>query len=85
MMLRSLKSFNVQNLLKSTASLAGNSISRYLSYQEAISQEFLRSRWELDDQEKLNLHESRKQTFLYMIEIVRENELPGALALNEKT
>ncbi len=84
MMLRSLKSFNVQNLLKSTASLAGNSISRYLSYQEAISQEFLRSGWELDDQEKLNLHESRKQTFLYMIEIVRENELPGELALNEK-
>ena len=84
MMLRNLNIKDKIALLKAASQLVISSISRYLSRLETISQEFLRSRWELDDQEKLNLHESRKQTFLYMIEIVRENELPGELALNEK-
>ena len=39
--------------------------------------------WVLDDEEAANLHDSRKRAFMFMIEIVREEELPGELALSE--
>lgn len=61
-------------------------VDSYLSYQAEtaeIAQEFLRNGWELDDEEAENLHESRKNTFMFMIEIVREDNLPGEFALSE--
>ncbi len=48
-----------------------------------LDTEYMEEGWDLDDEEAAVLHENRKQAFLYMIEIVRENELPSSLALSE--
>ena len=41
--------------------------------------------WALDDEEASALHESRKNTFAYMINMVGEYELPGDLTLTESS
>ncbi len=41
--------------------------------------------WALDDEEASALHESRKGTFAYMINMVGEYELPGDLTLTESS
>ena len=48
-----------------------------------LSTDYMQQGWELDDEESATLHESRKQGFLYMIDIVRDNDLPSGLALTE--
>ena len=40
--------------------------------------------WSLDDEEAKNIHKNRKRAFNYMIDIVRNYELPGNLALSEE-
>lgn len=48
-----------------------------------INTQYLKDGWELSDEESETLHDSRKRAFTFMIDIVRENNLPGDLALNE--
>lgn len=63
--------------------MAVDSFSSYSSYKNEVNQEYLKDGWELDDEAAENLHDSRKRAFTYMIDIVRQDDLPGDLALNE--
>ncbi len=76
-------SFDFKRLAASVIYMAVDSITSYNAYNTEIEQEYLQDGWELDDEESENLHDSRKRAFLYMIDIVREYDIPGALALNE--
>ena len=63
--------------------MAIDSYSSYQAYNNDISQDFLQNGWILDDEEAETLHASRKRAFLFMVDIVREYNLPGEYALNE--
>ena len=63
--------------------IALDSLNSYRTYNIETDQEFLNDGWELDDEEAANLHDSRKRAFSFMVEMVREDDLPGELALNE--
>lgn len=74
------------DILKTIASLvymAVDAKSSYDSYVEENELQYLENRWELDDEEMEEVHSSRKMAFNYMIDMVREYDLPGWLALNE--
>lgn len=77
------QSFDLKGLATSVIYMAVDSVSSYQSYNNEIDNEFLQDGWVLDDEEAANLHDSRKRAFVFMIEIVREEELPGELALSE--
>lgn len=77
-------SLDVKRLVASIAYMAVDSISSYNAYNDELDQSFLQDGWALDDEEAAALHESRKYAFLFMIEMVREDNLPGELALSEK-
>ena len=75
-----------KNLLKTAVSLlytAVDSWSSYSAYTEENDLQYLQDGWELDDKEAEKLHEMRRDTFSYMIDIVRQYNLPGDLALSE--
>ncbi len=75
------------NLIKFIASAIYMRIdadSSYEVYNIESEQEFLQDGWELDYEEAENLHDSRKRAFMFMVDIVREYNLPGELALSEK-
>lgn len=72
-------------LITSVAYMAIDAYSSYTTYTDELQEQYLQDGWELDDEEAENLHESRKATFLYMIEMVRDESLPGYFALNESS
>lgn len=74
---------NLKSLAASAIYMAVDSVNSYKSYNDELDNEFLQEGWALDDEEAENLHDSRKRAFTFMIEIVREDDLPGELALNE--
>ena len=74
------------NILKSAASVIYMPVDATSSYQNAVTQtdlQYLQDGWQLEDEEAQELHNSRKSTFEYMVDMVRENSLPGEYALNE--
>lgn len=82
-LLSTTQSFDIKGLVLSVAYMAVDSYSSYTNYNSEIDQEYLKDGWELDDEAAENLHDSRKRAFTYMIDIVRQDNLPGELALNE--
>ena len=82
-LLSAVTSFNFKRFAASVIYMAVDSYSSYQAYNDDIAQEFLQDGWALDDEEAENLHDSRKRAFMFMIEIVREENLPGELALSE--
>lgn len=76
-------SLDVKRLVASIAYMAVDSISSYNAYNDELDQAFLKDGWALDDEEAAALHESRKYAFLFMIDMVRADNLPGELALSE--
>lgn len=76
-------SLDVKRLVASIAYMAVDSISSYNAYNDELDQAFLQDGWVLDDEEAAALHESRKYAFLFMIDMVRADNLPGELALSE--
>lgn len=82
-LLSAVNSFDLKRLAASAIYMAVDSYSSYQAYNTEIAQEFLQDGWALDDEEAENLHDSRKRAFMFMIEIVREDDLPGELALSE--
>lgn len=76
-------SLDIKRLVASIAYMAVDSISSYTAYNNELDQSFLQDGWVLDDEAAAALHESRKYAFLFMIELVRKDNLPGELALNE--
>lgn len=80
-LLSAVQSFDVKRLVTSTIYMAVDSYSSYKAYNAEIDLEYLQSGWELDDEEAANVHDSRKRAFIYMLDIVREQELRGKQAL----
>lgn len=65
--------------------MAIDSITSYTTYTSETELQFLKDGWALDDEEASVLHESRKSTFAYIINIVGEYDLPGDLTLTENS
>lgn len=82
-LLSATSSLDPKKLVASVVYMAVDSYNSYTSYKNELEQEFLKDGWELDDEAAENLHDSRKRAFTFMLDIVRENDLPGELALNE--
>ena len=64
--------------------MAVDSKASYDRAMDEAEQTYLQDGWALDDEEARLLHETRRDTFAYMVETVRDYALPGELALNEQ-
>lgn len=73
---------------KLVATISYTAISAYTNYKsskEELGKQFMIDGWQLDNEEAKNIHSNRTKTFNYMVDIVREYDLPGYLALNEES
>lgn len=73
------------DLLKAMVSVVGLALNSYSGYKSSLSAaelQFLQSNWEIQDNEKKYLDNARIDAFDYLMDIVRDNELPGELSLN---
>ena len=81
-----LSNVSSRGLLKTAVSLifmAVDSVSSYNAFNDQNDMQYLKDGWELDDQEAAELSTMRRNSFSYMIDMVRTYNLPGDLALNE--
>ena len=83
-LLSATKSKSLPQLIGSVVYMAVDSAVSYKTAMDEASFEYLQSGWELDDEEAENLHNSRKSAFAYMLNIVRDYDLEGDLALSEE-
>ncbi len=77
-----------RDLLKAAASVIYMAADSVTSYQESASQadlQFLEDGWELEDEELEELHSSTKDALSYMLNMVRDYDLPGDYALNQES
>ena len=74
------------NILQASAAVLYMAVDSASSYMEATSQadlQFIKDGWELDDSESAELHDSTKNALTYMLDMVRDYEIPGDYALNK--
>ncbi len=83
-LLSAVSSMNIVSLVSSVAYMAVDAVSSYASGMSAAEQSFLQDTWQLDDEESDTIHSLRKQTFMYMVEVVKGFTLPDKLTLTEK-
>ncbi|NMD38648.1 MAG: hypothetical protein GYA87_08230 [Christensenellaceae bacterium] len=81
--LSSIQSYRPSKLVSAIVYMAIDSISSYTAFTEQSNLKYINDSWALDDEESAELHNSRKGTFVYMISMVRDNNLPGDLILTE--
>lgn len=84
-LLSAVQSSNPIQLIASVLYMAVDSYSSYSSAKSEAELQYLQGGWELDDTESSTLHDARKNAFNYMLNIVRDYNLPGDLALNDKS
>lgn len=84
-LLSMVQSASPTKIVASLVFMAIDSYSSYTSTKSEIEMQYLKEGWELDDKESEILHDVRKGLFNYMVNIVRSYDLPGELALNEKS
>lgn len=72
-----------KRLVATVVYTAIDSYNNYKNANDELDKQFMISGWDLDDNEAENIHKNRKRAFNYMVNIVRENNLPGNLALSE--
>lgn len=72
-------------LMASVIYMAVDSYSSYSSAKSEGELQYLQDGWELDDEERTTLHGAKKSAFNYMLNIVRDYNLPGDFALSEKS
>ena len=84
-MISAIQSYRPSKIAASLAYMAIDSITSYTAYTSETDLQYLQDGWALDDEEASVLHESRKGTFAYMINIVGEYDLPGDLTLTESS
>ncbi len=84
-MISAIRSYRPSKIAASLAYMAIDSITSYTTYTSETDLQYLQDGWALDDEEASVLHESRKGTFAYMINIVGEYDLPGDLTLTESS
>ncbi len=80
-----IQSYRPSKLIASVAYMAIDSATSYMAYTSEADLQYLKDGWTLDDEEAAVLHESRKGTFAYMINMVGEYDLPGDLTLTENS
>lgn len=73
-----------KRMVGAIAYTALDSYNNYKKAEDELDKQFMINGWELDDEEAANIHKNRKRTFNYMIDIVRDNALPGNMTLNEE-
>lgn len=83
-LLSAVQSGNLFSLVASVAYMAVDAVTSYNSAMSSAELQFLQDSWALDDDEKETVHSLRKQTFMYMLEVVREYGLPDKLTLSEE-
>ena len=76
---------NPKKLIGTMLYMAVDSINSYNNYNNELDMQYLKDGWELDDEAAETVHDNRKKAFIYMIDIVRDYNLPGELALNERS
>lgn len=64
--------------------MAVDSYSSYTAYTEETDLQYLQDGWELDDAAATEVHNTRTMTFSYMLDMVRNNDLPGDYVLSEQ-
>lgn len=79
------ESFSWKKLVATVVYTAASSYTNYKSANNALDNQFMIDGWELDDQETEIIHRNRSRTFNYMVDIVRDYQLPSSLALNENS
>ncbi len=77
------RSFNAPKMAISLLYMAVDSVSSYSSATSNAEMEYLQDGWELDDKEAKALHNSRKDLYSYMVNMVNIFNLDGSLSLNE--
>lgn len=82
-LLSAVGSFSPAKLAASVLYMAVDAVTSYQSSSAAADLQYLQDGWQLDDEEATALHNSRKQLFSYMINMVNTFELQGNLALSE--
>ncbi len=76
-------SFSLSSLAASIVYMTADSAVSYARTNAQSELEYLQDSWALDDEAAEALHESRKDTFIYMVRVVSDYDLPGELALSE--
>ncbi len=84
-LLSAVTAFRPSKIAASIAYMAFDSADNYFSSSKSAELEFLQSGWALDDEEATQLHNSRKNLFSYMVNMVHDNSIPSDLVLNEKS
>ena len=84
-MISAVQSFRPSKIAAAVVYMAVDSITSYTAYTAEADLQYLMAGWALDDEEASALHESRRNTFAYMINMVGEYELPGDLTLTESS
>lgn len=84
-LLSAVRSRSLAGLLTSVVYMAVDSASSYQTGTAQADLKYLQDGWALDDEQAKTMHAMRSGTFNYMVDTVREFDLPGYLALNEKS
>lgn len=82
-LLSTVRARSIPQILGSMAYMAVDSYTGYKNALADASHEYLTEGWELEDEQSATLHNQRKSTFIYMVEMVNDYNLPGDLALSE--
>lgn len=82
-LLSAVGSFSPAKLAASVLYMAVDAVTSYQSSANTADLQYLQDGWQLDDEEAAALHNSRKQLFSYMINMVNSFNLQGSLALSE--
>ncbi len=78
-------SFDWKRVIASVVYMAIDAKASYDSAMAQADMQYLQDNWALDDAASAALHQSRKQLFDYMVDIVQENNIPGDFTLSEKS
>ena len=84
-MLSTVHSLTPARLIASIAYMAFDAASSYESARTAAELQYLKDGWQLDDEEAEELHQSRKDMFAHMVNIVNDYKFDGDLALTEES
>lgn len=82
-LLSAIKAANPIEFASSIAYMAVDAYSSYTKYTTETNIQHLKDGWELDEQERKNLHENRQGVYNYMWRIVNSYDLPENSALRE--
>ena len=83
-LLSTVHSMTPAQLVASVAYMAIDAASSYESAKAAAELQYLKDGWQLDDDEAEELHQSRKDMFDHMVNIVNDYKFDGYLALTEE-